>query len=599
MSAAEVPNLKELSEKWLYAMYEEQRQLTVMTNIAGHSRTAGVYKRAFDELCKYPLAISSLRELVVVKGIGPGIIKTLELKLEAHLRQGREEAPNRAQPTQNAQLPRNLSIPRDKDVVDAVDPHPSKKRRRTNAEYVPKYRSGAWSILVTLNGAKGYMTKHEIIKMGQEHADMPLDAPMNGSYYSGWSSMANLLEKELVMKYGSPPRFILSEEGVALVERMLASLNGNKAIESQNDDGGIDVLDQAPSVSNWPLGTQALTSTVSALSNSSSSGSSFISTVPSVLRRTQSNLSTVSASEPLDDMPVHNLTLPAGSFDIVLVLDNREVKNGKSRDFFKNGLAEKNIKFVNRSLDLGDVTWIARPKCVGDYHGDEEIMLEYILERKTLDDLVSSIKDGRFKEQKFRLSDCGIPNVIYLVEEVNTESAAVFGYEGVYTAITQTQVENGFFVKKTYSAEDSLAYLVSMTNFLKQIYRDKTLVFESSRKLEKSVKSQGTTIYSISFALFCQRTSKTKNFCLGDVWIRQLLTIPGMSSEKACFFARTYKTGASFFKALVRCSNDAEREKLIQDAGGEGRKAIGAALGKKMLSVFWRSELSTIPFRDS
>ena len=35
---------------------------------------------------------------------------------------------------------------------------------------------------------------------------------------------------------------------------------------------------------------------------------------------------------------------------------------------------------------------------------DKEIVLDFIVERKTMDDLVSSIKDGRFQEQKVYLA---------------------------------------------------------------------------------------------------------------------------------------------------------------------------------------------------
>jgi crossover junction endonuclease MUS81 len=43
-------------------------------------------------------------------------------------------------------------------------------------------------------------------------------------------------------------------------------------------------------------------------------------------------------------------------------------------------------------------------------------VLDFIVERKTADDLASSIVDGRYNEQKARLKNCGISNVIYLVE---------------------------------------------------------------------------------------------------------------------------------------------------------------------------------------
>ena len=42
-------------------------------------------------------------------------------------------------------------------------------------------------------------------------------------------------------------------------------------------------------------------------------------------------------------------------------------------------------------------------------------MLNCILERKTVDDLAASIKDGRWHEQKMRLKACGLSRVIYLI----------------------------------------------------------------------------------------------------------------------------------------------------------------------------------------
>ena len=38
-----------------------------------------------------------------------------------------------------------------------------------------------------------------------------------------------------------------------------------------------------------------------------------------------------------------------------------------------------------------------------------------------MDDLASSIKDGRFREQKFRLKQTGFKNLIYLVERYGSQ----------------------------------------------------------------------------------------------------------------------------------------------------------------------------------
>ena len=57
---------------------------------------------------------------------------------------------------------------------------------------------------------------------------------------------------------------------------------------------------------------------------------------------------------------------------------------------------------------------------VGDIHIRKDDKTVYILERKAGSDLDASIKDGRYKEQKSRLFETGIPrkNIIYIIEKL-------------------------------------------------------------------------------------------------------------------------------------------------------------------------------------
>jgi crossover junction endonuclease MUS81 len=96
--------------------------------------------------------------------------------------------------------------------------------------------------------------------------------------------------------------------------------------------------------------------------------------------------------------------LPNGSFTVQLVLDTREIRTKTDRDYMQEELAKKGVSPIVRSLELGDALWVA--KCHDsralEAYGEEgdEVMLDWIVERKRLDDLVGSIKDGRFQEQK-------------------------------------------------------------------------------------------------------------------------------------------------------------------------------------------------------
>lgn len=121
---------------------------------------------------------------------------------------------------------------------------------------------------------------------------------------------------------------------------------------------------------------------------------------------------TLTTSVNLPDFDVSAATIfPAGSYEIILIVDTREVESKSSRDKITETLLAKGVKVETRALRLGDMCWIARR--LDGYGGEEdECVLDYVVERKRLDDLCSSIKDGRYTEQCVSSSDpCSLSNV--------------------------------------------------------------------------------------------------------------------------------------------------------------------------------------------
>lgn len=88
-------------------------------------------------------------------------------------------------------------------------------------------------------------------------------------------------------------------------------------------------------------------------------------------------------------------------------------------------------------------------------------MLDYVIERKTADDLASSILDRRYNQQKFRLMNCNIKNIFYLVEGRTTQNAQL-PQSTVDSAVLNTQIQQNFKVRTTQSLQDSIRLITEM-----------------------------------------------------------------------------------------------------------------------------------------
>ena len=96
-----------------------------------------------------------------------------------------------------------------------------------------------------------------------------------------------------------------------------------------------------------------------------------------------------------------------------MVMDHREVRarhahtaEAGRRVTFEDAMLRREIHCELRALELGDILWVARPKpgnspnIAQQWGLIQEVVLDAIVERKRLDDLTSSIFDGRWQEQK-------------------------------------------------------------------------------------------------------------------------------------------------------------------------------------------------------
>lgn len=76
-----------------------------------------------------------------------------------------------------------------------------------------------------------------------------------------------------------------------------------------------------------------------------------------------------------------------------------------------------------------------------------------------MDDLASSIKDGRFHEQKYRLRKCGLENVIYMVESYKRNVQYGLPAATLMQAIVNTSILDEFNIVRTDSLKHTFLFL--------------------------------------------------------------------------------------------------------------------------------------------
>ncbi|CAG4935713.1 unnamed protein product [Parnassius apollo] len=409
-------------------------------------------------------------------------------------------------------------------------PSPEKTKSKV---YKPAYRSGGYAILIALleytkNNRRKPMNKDTIIQYAEKYCDDSFTIRSPDSFYTAWSNMQRLIIKGLVKKSKHENEYSLTEQGLAIANDLLKN---SIEIPSAND----------------------------IIFNTKSSLNQLPNKEPNNIREhgIESANTSISSNIPVTTNLKHvkGLQMDPGCFDIILLIDKNETggtdfiltkKNDPTVVQFKK---YPNLLHEYRSLKVGDFTWIARHK----NNKDQEFVLPYIVERKRMDDLAASIKDGRFHEQKFRLRRCGIENVIYMVECYGSNKNVGLPMQSLMQALANTRVLDGFTIHKTKSLAYSVRFLAMLTKRLIIRYKDKTLIGTEAPP-EKNV--------LMTFNYFNKSSAKNKALTVTEAFIKILLQLKGVSVEKAVAITSQYKTPHSLINAY-KLYNQKEGELLL------------------------------------
>ena len=246
-----------------------------------------------------------------------------------------------------------------------------------------------------------------------------------------------------------------------------------------------------------------------------------------------------------------------------------------------------------RKLNVGDFLWVAREKILpvpGQLVLPErrELVLDYIVERKRMDDLCSSIKDGRFKEQKFRLLNSGLRHPVYLVEDFGSMSFMSMPAQTLEQAIANTQIGQEFFVKRTRDIKESAAYLTLMTRYLQTAYENQTLKAITKDDMEHvKVEENQVNTFLMTFQELNDISIKNRVLTVGELFGKQLLQIPGVAAEKVVGILEHYSTLRDLLDAYDEQTTEKEKENLLSDIKfGKTQRKIGPSVSRTVYQLY-------------
>ncbi|XGW21626.1 hypothetical protein V3C99_004529, partial [Haemonchus contortus] len=255
------------------------------------------------------------------------------------------------------------------------------------------------------------------------------------------------------------------------------------------------------------------------------------------------------AEETLSENITYVVCQPSDQVEVILVADLRENNANFRGETVVGCLTKSHHRVEMRPLSVGDYLWIAR-KIDGT-----EMVLNWVVERKTWSDLHQSIRSGRYEEQKQRLRRAPMKNCVYLVEGTLTPQ-----YSASEQALATTLVSDGFMIQRVKSPFHSAQFLLSITEYLK------TLV--ARRQMS-----------GIAFNYLQEWSKKAHAESVKDTWTRQMMVCPGMSSNRALMVANRYPSMMSMMQ-LYHSSQIDQTNSVLSTAVPGLSQALSAQMSK-------------------
>jgi len=232
-------------------------------------------------------------------------------------------------------------------------------------------------------------------------------------------------------------------------------------------------------------------------------------------------------------------------------VDNREQELIKQiRELIVNIPLFKDLEVQVENLPLGDVII------------SNNVEDKLYIERKSINDLAASIKDGRYEEQSFRLNSLHHPNhnIIYLIEgDVNRQNRFKDNKMEkltLYSSIFSLNYYKGFSVIRSFSIDETAIFICNTANKLRKGETENKLPYyqntsisnsnvkssdnseEKEKEKEKDLENSCSDKDYISVVKKIKKDNITPNN-IGEIMLCQ---IPGISSITSVAIMDKFKT---------------------------------------------------------
>lgn len=232
-----------------------------------------------------------------------------------------------------------------------------------------------------------------------------------------------------------------------------------------------------------------------------------------------------------------------------LIIDSREKTLFNSIIERDLDIYIKDINIQNTNLELGDIKIII----------NNDIYRELVFERKTLNDLISSIYDGRYKEQKTRLlSNFHSYNITYIIEGDDISKSIDRNNNNISSAYMNMLYRDNIHLIFTKNIFETTNFILSLCS---------KIIDKPSNYINCNMDNNFEYTDCIKI-----KSKKIDNITPDNCFILQLSQIPNISNIIAKNITNIFPNIKELIKELDKYDNENDKIKVLSSIDKVGIK---------------------------